>query len=105
MSRNDDAVLLSLALPVAVEDAVLDVLLAHPDLVPGFTTTRGEGHGAGVSLDTPVERVRGSARRLVVRIVAPRATADAVLVLLREHLTGANLYYWITPVLDAGRIP
>jgi len=101
---NADSVLLTLIVPHAVEDSVLDLLLAHPDLVKGFTTTRGEGHGAAVELLAPREQVRGSARRLAVRMVTARATADAVIALLREHLPRANLFYWITPVLDAGRI-
>jgi hypothetical protein len=99
-----DNVLLTLVIPHPVEDAVLDLLLAHPDLVKGFTTTRGEGHGAAVELLAPAEQVRGSARRLCVRTVGSRATADGIVALLREHLPRANLFYWITPVLDAGRI-
>lgn len=101
---STDTVLLTLVVPHAVEDVVLDVLLANPETVHGFTTTRGEGHGAGVELIAPVEQVRGSSRRMCIRIVGSRATADATVALLRAELSGANLYYWIVPVLEAGRI-
>ncbi|HEX5392021.1 MAG TPA: DUF3240 family protein [Rhodocyclaceae bacterium] len=101
---STENVLLTLVVPHAVEDVVLDVLLAHPDTVHGFTTTCGEGHGDGVELLAPVEQVRGSSRRMCIRIVGARETADATVALLREHLSGANLFYWIVPVLEAGRI-
>ncbi|GAB2181851.1 hypothetical protein DLREEDagrD3_20740 [Denitratisoma sp. agr-D3] len=97
-------VLLTLVVPPAVEDTVIDLLLAHPELVRGFTTTQGEGHGAAVELLSPAEQVRGSARRTTVRLVVPPETAQALVDLLRQNLAGAHLFYWITPILDAGRI-
>jgi hypothetical protein len=51
-----------------------------------------------------MELVRGSSPRMCVRIVGSRATADATVALLREELRGANLYYWIVPVLEAGKV-
>lgn len=97
-------VLLTLVVPHAVEDAVLDLLLAHPEMVGGFTTTQGEGHGAAVALLSAAEQVRGSARRTTVRLVVPPATAEDLVELLRQNLAGAHLFYWITPILAAGRI-
>jgi len=99
-----DNVLLSLVVPHAVEDAVLDLLLAHPEMVQGFTTTQGEGHGTAVALLSAAEQVRGSARRTTVRLVVPPETAQALVELLRQNLAGAHLFYWITPILAAGRI-
>lgn len=101
---STDNVLLTLVVPHAVEDVVLDVLLAHPETVHGFTTTRGEGHGVGVELVAPMELVRGSSPRMCIRIVGARVMADATVALLKEELPGTNLYYWIVPVLEAGRI-
>lgn len=99
-----DKVLLSLVVPHAVVDGVTDLLLAHPDLVPGFTTTPGEGHGIGVELQDIGEQVRGSARRVSVRIVCSRSEADQVLALIKQALPKANLFYWMVPVLASGRL-
>ena len=32
------------------------------------------------------------------------ASADALLVLLRERFTGAGLRYWLTPVIERGQL-
>lgn len=101
---SSDKVLLSLVVPRGVEDAVVDLLLAHPDLVPGFTTSPGEGHGVRVELLDAGEQVRGSARRVMVRIICERNAANQVLALIKQILPKANLFYWIVPVLASGRL-
>ena len=47
---------LTLALPQALEEEVLDVLLAHPEWVDGFSVVQAEGHGRGTRAEplTPV---------------------------------------------------
>lgn len=97
-------VLLSLTLPDALAQHVEDLLLMHPELVHGFTTSPANGHGAGVSLDDPGELVAGHAPRTQIRMIGSEADLRGVLALLKAALPGANLYYWLVPVIAAGRL-
>lgn len=97
-------VLLSLTMPPGVAQDIEDLLLAHPALVPGFTTSQANGHGSAVALVEPGELVRGHAPRVQIRLVGPLADMQAILALIREHYPHANVFYWIVPVLDMGRI-
>ena len=45
MSQDTSPVVLTLVMPAEVEDALIDTLLEHPELAPGFTTDAVEGHG------------------------------------------------------------
>lgn len=96
-------VLLTLVVPVDLEEALDDLLLRAPD-VTGFTVVAAGGHGTSVALVEPAERVRGYADRVYVQTVAPRAQADALLATIRSALPHANLYFWMTPVVAGGRL-
>ncbi len=95
-------VLLSLILPEDVSRLAQDLLLGRPDLVDGFTATAVDGHGAAVRLVAAGELVSGHAPRVQIQIVGEIAAMRAVIALLREQLPRANLYYWLSPVLEAG---
>ncbi len=97
-------VLLSLTVPNDVAQHVEDLLLSRPDLVPGFTTSSAEGHGSVVPLVEPGELVAGHAPRTQIRMVGPEANMRAVLALLKAQLPRANLFYWLVPVIEMGRL-
>lgn len=97
-------VLLSLVMPSGIVQAVEDLLLDHPELVPGFTTSHADGHGSAVRLVEPAELVSGHSPRMQIQLAGNRADVEAVLALLRERLPHANIFYWIVPVLALGRI-
>lgn len=97
-------VLLSLTLPDDLAQHVEDLLLAHPELVPGFTTSHAAGHGAGVTLSDAAELVAGHAPRTQFRIIGDEAALRGVLALLKAELPHANLYYWLVPVIEAGHL-
>ena len=97
-------VLLSLTLPHAVAQHVEDLLLSRPDLVPGFTTSAAEGHGSVVPLVEPGELVAGHSPRTQIRMVGPEENMRAVLALLKAQLPRANLFYWLVPVIEMGRL-
>lgn len=98
------AVLLSLTMPGDVAQQVEDLLLARPDLVAGFTTAHVDGHGSAVRLVSAAERVCGHSPRVQMQSVGSEAAMRAVLALLREALPQANIYYWLLPVSDMGRL-
>jgi hypothetical protein len=94
-------VLLTLIMPNDVAQHVEDLLLSRPDLVPGFTVSAAEGHGAVVPLVEDTELVAGHAPRTVIRTVGPEAAKREVLALLKHELPRANIFYWLIPVIEA----
>ena len=104
MSLESASVVLTLVMPVDVEDALLETLLEHPDLAPGFTSQQVEGHGQRVSFIGTAEHVRGRAAYSRVQMVVPRADADTLLALLRERFATRRVFFWIVPALAGGRL-
>ena len=97
-------VLLSLTLPNDVAQHVEDLLLSRPDLVPGFTASIAEGHGSVVPLVEPGELVAGHSPRTQIRTVGPEENMRAVLALIKRELPQANVFYWLVPVIEMGRL-
>lgn len=104
MSLEPTSVVLTLVMPVDVEDALVETLLEHPDLAPGFTSQPVEGHGQRVSFIGTAEHVRGRAAYCRVQLVVPRADADALLALLRERFATSRVFFWMVPALASGRL-
>ncbi len=102
---SDTPLLLTLIVPHELEEAVADTLLAHPELTTGFSSTSTEGHGSSIQLVEAAELVCGHVhRKRLDTVCSDQAKADAILALLRHAFAGANLYYWIVPVLAHGRL-
>jgi len=97
-------VLLSLTIPNDIAQHVEDVLLSRPDLVRGFTTSSADGHGAVVPLVEPAELVSGHAPRMQIRMVGNEETMRQVLALIKTELPRANIFYWLVPVIEMGRL-
>lgn len=97
-------VLLSLTMPNDVAQHVEDLLLSRPDLVRGFTASIAEGHGAVIELVEPAELVSGHSPRTQIRMVGPEDRMRAVLELIKGELPGTNLFFWLIPVIDMGRL-
>lgn len=96
--------LLSLVVPADIVQPVEDLLLEHPDLVAGFTTSAADGHGASVRLVEPRELVSGHAPRCLVQMVGEADKLQTLLALLRTEMPHVNLFYWLVPVLASGRL-
>lgn len=96
--------LFSLSIPPALEEEVLDALMALPDLAPGFTVVQGHGMGAHIELATALERVQGRARRSLVQIAMVHSQVPHLLSQLRATLREANLVYWVVPLIAFGRL-
>jgi len=95
---------LTLSLPFSLEAHVVGHLLDHPEWVDGFSAIEIEGHGQ-IRKDTPdSELVRGRTRRRYVQIVLAMEDAKALLAHLRTALPSKEIAYWITPVLEFGRL-
>lgn len=97
-------VLLSLTMPGDVAQLVEDLLLSHPELVRGFTASLAEGHGAVIPLVEPGELVSGHSPRVQIRMVGPEERLRAVLSLIKAELPRANVFFWLVPVIEMGRL-
>ncbi|MDP3440021.1 MAG: DUF3240 family protein [Azonexus sp.] len=97
-------VLLSLTLPSDVTQLVEDFLLSRPDLVPGFTTSQANGHGAVIPLVAPSELVSGHAPRTHIRMVGNEDDMRHILKLIKSELPNANVFFWLIPVIEMGRL-
>lgn len=96
--------LLTLVMPADIAQQVEDLLLEHPELIGGFTTSAANGHGSSVHLVGPAELVSGHSPRIQIQTVGEPECLRAVLGLLRQRLPRVNLFYWLVPVLECGRI-
>jgi len=97
-------VLLSLTLPNDVAQHVEDLLLSRPDLVRGFTASQAEGHGSVIALVEPSELVSGHSPRTQIRTVGSEESMRAVLALIKGEMPRANIFFWMIPVIEMGRL-
>ena len=101
-TRSQPDCLLTLAVPQALEEEILDLLWAHPEMVPGFTVLHGQGMGAHVALTSSMEQVQGRARRVLVQVALPQAQLPALIDTLKQALPSPQIAYWVLPLLDFG---
>ena len=94
---------LTIVLPRALEENLVDHLLAHPEYAAGFTTTQVDGHGQSVARHGIAEEVRGRARRVQIQVVLNGEDAKALIEHLKASLPSREIAYWMTPVTEFGR--
>lgn len=95
---------LTLVCHESMEERLIDHLLEHPELVSGFSIGRIDGHSQKEKLPTIMEQVRGRSRRIEIRAVMNQANAHALIVHLKEKEPNREVAYWITPVIEFGRL-
>ncbi len=103
MSPPSELACLYVAFPVALEEDILDLGHAVPDL-PGLTVIDASGYGAGARLQTVEETVRGRARRRLLIAVASPDVLERFLAALRDALPTPDVAWWSVPVAAFGRL-
>ena len=96
--------MLTLAMPAALEEDVLDCLLLHPVWAAGFSVLEAQGMGVGAPFPSSMEQVRGRGRRKLVMIAGVDADLRLLVQALATHLPKPDIAYWISPVLCHGRL-
>lgn len=96
--------LLTLAIPVALEEDVLDFLMLHPAWAGGFSIMDAQGMGRGAPLQSSMERVQGRSRRKLVLIAGVQAHLRLLLQALALEIRNPNVAYWISPLSAYGRL-
>ena len=98
-----DKVLLSVVISPSIEDAFVDLLLEH-DVVSGFTSFAVNGHGVSAHSLSPAEKVAGHQRQLLFQTYLLQQQAHQLIDSIKQHFAGSGIHYWMTPVIDAGRV-
>lgn len=103
MSEDRYDCMLTLALPAALEEEVLDHLQAHPEWVSGISVVAAEGFGAAAPLESALEQVRGRARRRLVTLLLDSRHVEPLVASLRSEFRSPYMAYWVTPLTTFGR--
>lgn len=100
---NAEQLLLTLIASPAIEEAMVDFLLAL-EHESGFTSFPIHGHSSrhqGLSLS---EQVAGRRRQMCFELVIAATDLPRVRDGLRAEFAGAQIHYWVVPVVESGRI-
>jgi len=89
---------LTLLLPRALEDRVVDWLLTHTDGQTEFSVHPVAARGPLVRLAADEERVLGFAQRVEVKLITHRPALALLLGPLTQLLQGVEGGYWVLPV-------
>lgn len=95
---------LTLAAPRHLEEALVEQFLARPEWASGFTLFQAEGFSRHHETLSAQERVRGRAERMEVQIVLEANHAQALLNHLKSRFPKRDVAYWLTPVIEFGRL-
>lgn len=95
--------LLSLVASPAIEDVLVDWLLARAEL-SGFTTTAVAGHGSSAHSMSLAEQVAGRRRQVLFQCHLSHDEAQGLVAGLRSDFADSGLHYWLVPIIDAGHL-
>ena len=103
MTESADC-LLTLVFPPGLEEAVIGLLLEHPEWASRFICFPADGHGQAMPLAESAELVRGRAPRLVVQLIIARSDVAALLAELRRSVSSPDVAYWLVELGASGRL-
>lgn len=88
----------------SLEERLVDQLLEHRQWVRGFSLTRIEGGSQKEKLPTMLEQVRGRSQRVQIVMVMNLDDANELIAHLKREEANPEIAYWITPVIEFGRL-
>jgi hypothetical protein len=94
---------LHLLCPLAVEERVVDLLLALGESGV-FTSAPTHAHGFAHGRLNAAEQVSGRSRASLIHLVLPGREIDGLLAELRRELPHSGVRYWVTEVLSQGEL-
>lgn len=100
---NNNEYLVTLNVPVSLEEAVVDCLLVF-ESEHGFSSFEVNAHdhkNLGLSL---AEQVSGRQKKVRFQMYVPEAGLAQLLAELKQSFAGANINYWVSPVYEHGVI-
>lgn len=96
--------LLTLTIPVSLEEDVLDFLLTHPQWASGFSVLAAQGMGQGARLQSSMEMVHGRSARKLVLIAGAHADLLQLVQVLAAEIPSPEVVYWMSPLLSCGSL-
>ncbi|MEW6312509.1 MAG: DUF3240 family protein [Pseudomonadota bacterium] len=94
---------LNLLCPLAIEEKLLDLLLMSSD-VEIFTSAPIAAHGLVDGALSQTEQVLGRRQATQIQVMLSGAGKEALLETIRQQFVGVGLRYWITPLVESGRL-
>lgn len=88
----------------SMAEHLIDHLLEHPEWISGFNVSHIEGHSQNEKLPSMLEQVRGRSQRVEIRAVMNLEDAQSLIAHLKEDEPNPAVAYWITPVIEFGRL-
>jgi hypothetical protein len=98
-----DTVEVTLSVPSALEDRVIDWLLARAD-VPTFASSVVYLHGADSRALGAAEQVSGRQRRVELSVALPAGAVEGLLEDIARGFGATDIGYRVTPVLLSGNL-
>jgi len=95
---------LTLVCHKSLEERLVDHLLEHPEWVRGFSLTPIEGGSQKEILPSMLEQVRGRSQRVQIVTVMNDEDAQQLIAHLKHEEPNPEIAYWITPVVEFGRL-
>ncbi len=95
---------LTLVCHISLEERLVDHLLEHPEWVHGFTLMHIEGGSRKEFLPSMREQVRGRSQRVQIVSVMNGEDAKLLIAHLKKDEPNPEIAYWITPVIEFGRL-
>ncbi len=88
----------------SLEERLVDHLLEHPEWVYGFSLFNTEGGSQKEKLPSMIEQVRGRSQRVALQSVMNLEDARALIAHLKHEESNPEIAYWISPVIEFGRM-
>jgi hypothetical protein len=98
-----DQVLIVITSPPSLESQLVDWLLLQNEGT-GFSSSAAYGHSAHHDHLSIAEQVSGRQRRLQFQVQLEGERVEDFLDALQKDFAGADLHYWILPVLAGGQL-
>jgi hypothetical protein len=100
---NEQAYLVTLNVPPGLEDAVVDRLLLL-ETERGFSSFAVNAHHHRTSGLSLLEQVTGRQKEVRFQLYIPAHSLADLLAQLRQEFAGANIHYWVLPIIERGVI-
>lgn len=96
-------VLVVITSPPSLESQLVDWLLATQDGI-GFSSVAVRGHSSHHDNLSIAEQVSGRQKRIQFQVQIDGSQLDSLLEELKSEFGGADLHYWVVPVLAGGHV-
>jgi hypothetical protein len=96
-------VLVTLTVPPSIEEILVDWLLQFAEHT-GFSSQKANGHSGRMEGLSLAEQVAGRKNQTRFQLHLPAEGLPHFLDALKRDFAGADLHYWVAPLLEAGHL-